>query len=281
MAALADNCFAGGLRYEILAKVVDSSGYRSQMMQDHPLPLSFYDRRTNTHVIPQNSVIGESVLKTISKADPSRLKRICVDLANELAPRVNRRTIKQRSPEARLAGRLFDFDSVVDPMINGLASDFYSDTREAWQWNSRYWEQTALMNLSKARHARDEGIAFELIDRAVHNAKHAVSLERHAFPLTTLAKILFARMNLVPSGRTQTFSDAFDHAAHAIKVEAGRRSPHPYVTMFRGAVDFKGLGGVMSSTQLDMLRHTAREAARLFPRDNEIEALLAQVKVIG
>jgi hypothetical protein len=278
VAALAQRCFAGGLRYEILVNVGGGSSYRNQLMTDHILPLTFYDRRTNSHIIPQNSIIASKILERFSEERRGSLVEIFVKLAIALAPRVNRRTIKQRTPEARLAGRLFDFDSIVDEFLGDSSVDFYNETKEAWQWNSRYWEQIALMNLSRSRRCKEDGQKSDLLELAVNNAKHAVSLERHAFPLTTLAKVLFARMNENKNSVTQNFTDAFDAAATAIKVETGRRSPHPYVTMFRGTLDFLAFDGVMSSSQIEKLRNSVKDAEKAFPRDNEVSQLSAEVK---
>ena len=66
-------------------------------------------------------------------------------LANGIAPRVNRKAIRMRTPEARLAGRLFDADKIVAPLLRAHSEDFYVAAKDAWEWNSRYWEQRALL----------------------------------------------------------------------------------------------------------------------------------------
>lgn len=281
VASLAQYCFGGGVRHEILAAALASEGYREQLSKEHPLPLSYYDRTSNSHVIPQNATIATRILDNIARRDTERLLGLFVKLAVALAPRVNRRTIKQRSSEARLASRLFDFDSVVDSLLKELAPRFYERTQQAWQWNSRYWEQVALMNVARHNQSRVRGQTTYL-DEAVQNARHATSIENHPLPLTTLSKILFIQMAVPGYSMAGSFSEAFDCSDRAITIEKSwsRKSVHPYVTMFRGVKDYLDRSGQMSSTQIQRTRDFMRDAEKLFPRDQEIRDTILQVKTM-
>ncbi|MBV7521930.1 ATP-binding protein [Ensifer sp. ENS12] len=281
IAALSQHCFGGGVRHEILSSILGSQGYREQLSKEHALPLSYYDRRTNTHVVPQNSTIAMRILDNMSKRDPRRLLDIFTRLASTLAPRVNRKAIKQRSSEARLASRLFDFDSVVDGILGDLAPAFYEATQKAWQWNSRYWEQVALMNVSRHNSSGVRGMT-EYLDSAVQNARHAASIENHPLPLTTLSKILFIQVVVPGYSRVGAFNEAFDCSDRAIKIEKSwaRKSVHPYVTMFRGAREYLERGGVMSSTQMQRVRDLLLEAEKLFPKDHEVGDNLRNLRAL-
>ena len=92
----------------------------------------------------------------------------------------------RRSPEARLAGRLFDGDKIVKPLLDSAAEQFYVESQKLWEWNSRYWEQRALLKADS-----------DLVT-ALRYAKQAVAIENHPFPLTTLAKLLLKTIEAEP-----------------------------------------------------------------------------------
>jgi hypothetical protein len=187
--ALAQHCFMGGVRHSILTGAVDAKGIDKQIDYDNPLPLTYYDSGKN-YVIPENSTLAERVLARTVREDKGRLLDIFIALANEIQPFVNRETIKRRAPEARLAGRLFDFDDVAGKLLGDDADCFYSSTRDQWRWNSRYWEQVSLLSLSKYYRAPDAPDARDHLETAVQHARHAVAIEFHPFGLTTLGKVL-------------------------------------------------------------------------------------------
>src|SRR5579864_578478 len=129
------------------------------------------------------------MLSRLSQNDRQLLLEIFIALATQIAPRVNRNTVKRRAPEARLASRLFDFDSVVDELLKEKASEFYARMQPVWQWNSKYWEQVALMHLSKYYAEPNAADGKDALRQAAQDARHAVSIEHHPLPLTTLGKI--------------------------------------------------------------------------------------------
>ncbi|MBX9695353.1 MAG: SIR2 family protein, partial [Cyanobacteria bacterium] len=147
-AALAQHCFYGGVRFEILIKAFGAVGANAQFEVNYPLPLDYYDD-AKRFVIPENSTLSDKILERFAGRDSDRMLTTFVNLAEELGPWVNRETIIARAPEARLSGRLFDFDSVVSKFLGSNAKEFYDRVKPSWEWNSRYWEQVALLNLAR------------------------------------------------------------------------------------------------------------------------------------
>jgi hypothetical protein len=155
-----------------------------------------------------------------------------IRLTRALAPYVNRGTIKQRLPEARLAGRLMDFENVESSVGRNLTLKFYDQVLAEWTWNSRYWEQRALAHLNS-----------DDLENALAYAEHAVGIERHPLPFTTLARVRFG----VAHGRHYArFEDRqlVIHGIGAIEeaVELShrfrRREIHPYDVLVNGVVAF-------------------------------------------
>jgi len=187
IAALAQFCFSGGVRYEVLASKTQREGWAEQFTSDHPLPLDYFDPGRRNFIVPLNATLA---VRTLERAPKEDIARAFERLAFGIAARVNRETIRKRAPEARLAGRLFDYEDVIRRFLREQAGSFYSRVRPVWQWNSRYWEQVALYYLARYRSERDE----LLLQQSVQHARHAVAVEPHPFPLTTLGKVLLAQL---------------------------------------------------------------------------------------
>jgi hypothetical protein len=272
IASLAQYCFSGGVRYSILAGAVTNEGLKHQLRKDHPLPLAFSSDLSNSFVVPQNATFSSRLLKFLSETDRKRLLGNFVALANEIAPRVNRSTIKSRTPEARLARRLFDFDTVVEEYLHDLALNFYTATQAEWQWNSRYWEQIALLKLTLYQRSPKSKEGQEALEMAVRHAKHAVAIEHHPFPLSTLGKALLIQMNADGYSRTASFNEAFAHLTEAIRLERewSRMAPQAFVLLFRGARDFLAGSGEVSRPQIDTLLELISESKEKFPRDDDV-----------
>lgn len=148
VAALAQVCFPGGIRYEVLAAASSTANWDRQFEPNHPIPLAYFDLG-RSFVVPLNRTMAERTLERAPKETSSTVFR---RLATAIAPRVNRETIKRRSPEAKLAARLFDYEDVIKKYLGAAEAEaFYDAVRPAWRWNSRYWEQLALYNLSRYR----------------------------------------------------------------------------------------------------------------------------------
>ena len=281
MAALAEHCCRAGVRYSTLAGAMNADGMKEQLSWDHPLPLACAASGVFAFIVPQNSTFGTQVLRSYADANPSRMLEVFVRLANAIAPRVNRHAIRRRVPEARLAGRLFDFDDVVQNFLDRLSLEFYVRTQSAWQWNSRYWEQLALLHLSTFYSNPGASEGTHALDTAVQHARHAVSVETHPFPLTTLARTLLAQMSIEGSSAARAcFDEAFDRLDTAIRLERdwGRVAVQPFVVLFRGANQFSEAGSELTGTQARRITELLDEADQRFRRDTEVQAVISALR---
>ena len=183
-------------------------------------------------------------------------------LANGIAPRVNRKAIRMRTPEARLAGRLFDADKIVAPLLRAHSEDFYVAVKDAWEWNSRYWEQRALL------------IADRDIRTALQYARRAVTIEVHPLPLTTLGKMLLLSMDSCGSkaDRASVFAEAFSVLNQAISMEAknARVAVHPFATLLSGTSKFLLGEGDLTLSQHDAIRKYVDDARYRYGEDEGI-----------
>lgn len=279
LVAIAQHCFMGGLRYEIYASRFGELAPRSQFDTQHPLPLTFA-HESKSFVITENATIAERVLALTAGSNQTLLLEVFVALANGVAPRVNRRMIIRRTPEAKLSGRLFDYDDVVRRFLGSHSVDFYARTRTAWTWNSRYWEQVALLNLATYYERKNTSEGDSALESAVQHARHAVSVELHPFTLSTLGKILMARMLSSGDAFTAIYSEAFDKLIKAIELEASwaRSAVQPYVSLFNGAIGYLDRGGVHSSRQLERLKTVIIGAESRFVRDVEVQETLEKLR---
>ncbi|MGR9463231.1 hypothetical protein [Rhizobium leguminosarum] len=277
--SLAQHCFMGGLRFDVLLGAADRSGIRKQFGSDNPLPLAYADSNRD-FVIPENSTLSEKVLERAQYDLKSLLLHTFISLANEIQPFVSRATIKRRMPEARLAGRLFDYDDVTGKFLGERAEDFYAATRERWKWNSRYWEQVALLNLSKFQRDPSGDDADRYLESAVQHARHAVAIELHPFGLTTLGKILMSQMLLPGRSMSSSFNEAFERLSAAIEREAlwSRRAIQPFLTLFRGVDRYLENGGALDGHQRDTLRDLLGVADHRFSKENEVVEIVASIR---
>ena len=264
---LAQHCYWGGLRYSLLQAIAGPGKPISQIF-DSQVPLRLVANALHDdYVVPLNPVIGEQVLYRTAKHAPTALQAAFTGIASALAPHVNRRAIMRRSPEARLAGRLFDADKIVKPLLGNAAEDFFVSVQKEWEWNSRYWEQRALL-------AADTDLYT-----ALQYARHAVAIEVHPFPLTTLGKVLLMVMEANPAERTSAFAEAFDRLSAAITSEAARSriAVHPYASLISGAARYLELDGVLTSEQRNRLSGFLTEARNLFANDTLIYTALQRL----
>lgn len=275
ISALARHCYSGGVRYAVLVSAGGSAGLNQQFRRDHPLPLAYYQDGRNAFVEPQNASLADRVLKLVGERNRGEVLQVFVALANGVAPYVNRHAIRRRTAEARLAGRLFDFDGVVESFLAEDAQGFYVETQEAWKWNSRYWEQVALLCLSKYRKQPNTSQGKRALELAVQHARHAVSIEVHPLSLSTLGQTLIARMAVEGASSVSIYEEAFQNLVRAIELERSwaRMAVQPFVTLFRGTRAYLDSGKNLSETQVATLRALVEEARRTFPRDPEIKEL--------
>lgn len=265
--ALAQHCYRSGINYNILRSLMEPSDSLDRLF-GKGVPLKLAENTSESdYVVVLNSLIGERILYRSQKREKITLYSAFVDVASALAPYVTRQSIISRSPEAKLAGRLFDADKIVKPLLNNEAERFYIDTQNEWEWNSRYWEQRALLT------------AENDVDRAIQYARHAIALEYHPFPLTTLGKLIFWKME----GSTQEcgllFNEAFDLLRKAIDQEQIKfwRKIHPYVVILKGVIKFRQLGGELNNAQNLQFKDIIFNAKRIFRKDKTIDELLSQL----
>ena len=278
-AALAQFCGNSGVRISVLSAAAGGVGLNQQFSALRPLPLGFSDR-SNNYVVPLNTTLGSRVLELASEDTPQEIYDVFVRLAEAIAPLVSRNAIRQRTPEARLSGRLFDYDQVVERFLGDRAQDFFEDIKESWQWNSRYWEQVALIYLTRAqRRGLGHAESVEDLEMALQHARHAVVIERHPLTLTTFAKVSLAYIERSGGWSTEIFEEAISELNEAIRMER-RRSRHnvqPYVVMLRGFLTAPAQSQIAESILVE-LRKRIGEAKRLFRRDAEVAALVADVQ---
>lgn len=280
--ALAAHCYKGGIAYSLLSAAFENVDLQKQLLERDRLPLSFSDFDEEDYVVPTNPILGQRVLREISTADSSMMFDVCCAVGAYIAPYVNRQTIRRRTPEARLAQRLFDYDDVVSEFIPSQSEEFYLRMKRYWEWNSRYWEQFALLKLDRFLQSSAPS-RFDILSQSISHARHAVQIERHPFCLTTLGRILFEEMHQSPGNQDRAFKQAFEYLDEAIQIEGrnNRVSIHPYMTLFSGSNRYIKLSGAPSTSQMDKLRRHLDRAAELFNYDrgllDQVVSLRAQL----
>lgn len=269
--ALAQRCHTTGVRYSVLQAVGGPHVELGKMIRHVcPLPLAL-NPVDEDFVIPQSAVIAERLLSKVTKTNRDLLLAAFVGLAEKIASRVNRRAIRLRSPEARLAGRLFDSDKIVKPLLEQDAERFYIAVKPSWEWNSRYWEQRALL----------------LIDRdirtSVQYARHAVSIEAGPFALTTLGKVLLrSGESATQEERARLFDEAFSILNQAIEMEAqnARVTIHPFSALLTGTAKYLEQGGRLSLTQHDKIAKHVAEVRYRFKADPGTAAAVSRCDAV-
>lgn len=278
LAALAQFCTQSGIKYDLLVAAGGPAGINGQFNAIHPMPLAFSIEKTRNYVVPLNGTLGKRVLELVADRSPDEIIDVFISLGRAVAPRVNRKTIVARTPEARLAARLFDYDQVVSIYLGERALDFYEAVEEEWRWNSRYWEQVALLNLARYQADRNAPDAFDTLNVAVSHARHAVAIERHPLTLTTLAKL---QMVLVGAGGAfdeLTFNEAMENLKEAIRIEARRSrvSVQPYMVLFNAVMTIPD-AALINDVAWGHIRDHMTVARRAFPRDAEVQGTLVSL----
>lgn len=278
-AAIVEDCSKVGMRFEILATVGGPARINEQFNSRATLPLTLTNSRDGNYVLPLNSVLGSRFAYQCVAREPELVFEVYVAIARAIAPRVNRRAIIKRQPEARLAGRLFDYDQMVEKYLGDRSEEFFEAVQDDWRWNSRYWEQLALINLKSFFRSQERGDPnYLLLESALGHARHAVSIEQHPLTLTTLAKILFHSSAATSGGAD--FDEALASAYRAIEIEKSRRarvSVHPYVVIFQGLKNLDRSASLRDS-QVELISRTLRDASTRFSHDDEVRALIRDVQ---
>lgn len=265
--ALSSFCHQVGVHYSILRAIESSTSLDEQFSLKVPLPLGF-NSSDDDYVLPLSKTVAERMLYFVAETDKEYLLRIFTILAKAVAPYVSRATIIRKAPEAKLAGRLFDADKVVAPLLGDLGARFYVDVVQDCGWNSRYWEQRALF------------MAPSDLIVAIQYARQAVALEQHPYTFTTLAKVLLLKVKLNHKDRTRLFDEAYTYLRRAIEHEErnSRISIHPFVTLFRGTDAYLELGGQLSRTQKEQIQQWINFSTHRYQRDRDIQSTVAQLQ---
>lgn len=175
----------------------------------------------------RHRVVAEMVL---ANEEPEKLEQAAIYLAKALSHWVSRPSIMRRTPEARLGGRLLDYDEMLQPLLRERSRAFYLALEESWGWNSRYWEQRALLELDTS----------PMI--AVDHSETAVRIEEHPHTLTTLAKVCFriAERSAGAQQGEEFLQRGIDAADRAIALSARRRrlEPHAFDVGVRGLASY-------------------------------------------
>jgi hypothetical protein len=267
--ALAQHCYSAGVRYSIVQAIMGPLKPVGRLMGKVPLRLAA-NAVQDDFVVAINATLADRILRRATLRDKTVLSAAFSGLARGLAPHVNRKAVMRRSPEARLAGRLFDADKVVKPLLGPDAEAFYVEVQKLWEWNSRYWEQRALL---QAESDLLKGLQF---------ARHAVAIERHPFPLTTLGKLLLQAMEDRPQERTTMFGEALETLSGAIENEVTRSriTVHPFTTLLAGTARYLEIGGTLTTDQKALLDGYRAEARSRFAGDTQIESSLRRLDAI-
>jgi hypothetical protein len=203
--------------------------------------------------VPARSSISDRALVICRQKNPELVTQVFIDLAIALAPRVNRKEISRRSAASKLSGRLMDFDKIVNVFIPDGAEKFYQSIKTSWDWNSRYWEQCALLKLD---HYLADKSNSSLLEEAIQNARFAYSIESHPLSLTTLAKMLFNAMDEDSNKNKEAFDEAWGLISQSIEIEANwtNISATAFVVCFSGVIRYVNFGGLLNGDQIERLR---------------------------
>lgn len=263
MAGIAEHCHKSGVRSELLSREVSGTALDAMISGRSPLHLKEIDSaHMSGYIGAENSTLAEHIISRINLNNPDVIYSAFSSLSDGLAPYVNRGAIRGRTPEARLAGRLFDFDDIVKKFLGARTEEFYDRSREAWRWNSRFWEQYALMKLERALQCSEATSRDEYISEALQRARHSVAIEKHPFGLNTLAKVLMTFVSIGHRDSVTHFLEASKHIKDAIEIESKyrRSSQHPYSTLIHGALDLINLGISIPASEINDIKYLANYA---------------------
>ncbi len=266
--ALARFCYATGVRRSVLSTISFPDAVEFLFSDESALPIKYSDHR-GSFVVPKHAIIGDRLIERKKKLGDRSLLTAFTDLAMSLAPRVNPGTIRRKTPEAQLLGRLMDYDNNVKRFIDDYAEEYYSALRPLCGWNARYWEQMSLLKLDRFFASPDDML---LLDESIQHARSAISAELHPFSLTTLAKVLFQAMEKSPSRRDQLFEEAWGHVIDADEREArwSTRGATLFVVCFGGVLRYVQMGGQLSGGQYEKLRDMAATTRALKIKDRKL-----------
>lgn len=274
--SLARFCFGAGVLRSVLSTISHPETVEFLLSDEAALLIKYSDELSG-YLVPKNSVVGDRLLETAKRGRQKELLTAFKELALSLAPRVTPKTIRKKTPEAQLLGRLMDYDSNVRRYIDDFAEEYYSSLKQLCGWNARYWEQMSLLKLDRYLASPAD---TALLEESIQHARVAVAAEIHPFSLTTLAKVLFRAMEASATGRDQYFAEAWSCIVDADTRESHwpSRGATLFFVCFNGVMAFSRLGGQISGQQHDKLREMVRTADRLRIRDHNFLDLIDRIK---
>lgn len=278
LAALARHAYAGGVSKAVLHAIPGRASFTEVDNIYSRLPVVGAPDAPG-YVIPARAAVSERVLEVIKTSNPKLVVECLIELCRQLAPRVNRDTIRRRTPEAKLTGGLMDFDRTIQRFINDYAEEFYGSIAAEWDWNSRYWEQLALMKLSRFLENRDDPF---LLQEAIQNARFAYSIDEHPLSLTTLAKTLFAALDAEAGDKDVIFAEGWRLIYSAIEIEKSwtRIKPTAFIVAFKGVRSFAERGGQLTGDQANEVREAISITHQRKLRDKKLFELRDEVKAL-
>ncbi len=218
-------CYKLGVNYFLIRSILPKSyNFNALFKTNSQFKLEF-NQDDRDYVLPRNKLYFRQLIEYYLKTDRTMVEKCYIQIVKKISPFVNRKTIMMHTPESKLLARMLDVDKNVKHFFLEDIQKFMEDIKPVCEWNSRYWEQWAL-SLIKTD-----------IDTAVSYAKTAVTLENHPYPLTTLGKILFQKMNQSSLSEKPIYcTNALSECLFAMKEESKRRmeSIHPVLTIITG-----------------------------------------------
>jgi hypothetical protein len=268
-------CYSGGVQRSVLYEAQKSSRIYDLTSVYAKLPIVKSELGPE-YLVPARSVVADRVIAVLQRTKPSLLAEIFINLANALSPRVNRAQINARTPAARLSGSLMDFDRIVKRFIDGSAEVFYETIKDNWSWNSRYWEQCALLKFDRYLAEKSDR---HLLDEAIQNARYAYSIEHHPLSLTTLAKMLFSALDEHLGSNDELFEEAWQLISQSIEIESQwvNIKATAFVVCFNGVLKYVRGGGALDGTKTDRLRDILSITHRRNLRDQTMVRLRDQI----
>ena len=127
----------------------------------------------------------------------------------------------------------------------------------------------------------------ENIDLAIQYARHAVAIEEHPFPWTTLASLLSKKLEQTSVGVDAIYGEIYEIlnqvVRHETTTKAWRPTPHPYATLFHATNILISKGGKIPPKKRDWILQKIEFCSKVFSRDKMLneaaERIRASIKV--
>lgn len=223
-----------GIRYSMLQMLAGRNYSIDELfVYDNTFRLTI-NTRNSDFVRPMNQLLMDRCIVYLSEKRIDFVQSCYIELVTLLSHRVSRESMKQRTYEARLAGKLLDYDDTVKRFFGKNSIGFYSSIQKNWEWNSRFWEQFALMSADRN------------LDKAIKYARQAVAIDNNIFPLTTLGTVLLQKSRKLRGMEAYlVFEEALSNLFRAFSLEErlGRSMVYPSRKIINGTHEYILLHG--------------------------------------